>query len=89
MELFLDKSTTRKFSTLLSKIPDSLERISAAVAFTTDDTLLKQCEQRKIPLGWWGRFDADEATKFSLIKRAIESPYVRFYPFGEFFHPEV
>jgi hypothetical protein len=89
MDLFLDKGTTRKFAVLLRKIPPSVDRISAAIAFTRDGTLLDVCEKQNIALEWWGLFTADEATSFGLIKRALSASNVRFYPFTELFHPKV
>ena len=41
MKLLLDYKTTRNFTILIKYIPDTVKEISASIAFTQDDTLMK------------------------------------------------
>lgn len=89
MKLYLDYKTTRRFAILLKYIPDTVKEISASVAFTQDDTLMKLCDKKKIHLDWWGLFNADISSKIEIVKEAIKSPYIKFYPFAELFHSKL
>lgn len=50
MKLFLDYKTTRKFAILIKYIPDTVKEISASVAYTQDDTLMKICNKKRFIL---------------------------------------
>ncbi len=89
MKLFLDYKTTRKFAILIKNIPDTVKEISASIAFTQDDTLIKTCNKKKIHLDWWGLFNSDISSKIEIVKEAIKSPYVKFFPFAELFHSKL
>lgn len=89
MKLFLDYKITRKFATLLKHIPAEVKSISASVAFTQDNTLMKFCNDNKIHLDWWGLFNSDISSKIDIVKEAIKSPYIKFYPFAELFHSKL
>ena len=47
MKLLLDYQRTRKFTLLIKRIPDNVKEISASIAFTQDDTLMKNCNNKK------------------------------------------
>ena len=89
MKLFLDYKTTRNFTVLIKNIPDNVKKISASIAFTQDDTLMKICNNKKIHLDWWGLFNSDISTKLEIVKDAIKSPYIKFFPFAELFHSKL
>lgn len=89
MKLFLDYKTTRNFTVLIKNIPDNVKKISASIAFTQDDTLMKICNNKKIHLDWWGLFNSDISTKLEIVKGAIKSPYIKFFPFAELFHSKL
>lgn len=89
MKLFLDYKTTRKFAILIKYIPDTVKEISASVAYTQDDTLMKICNKKKIHLDWWGLFNSDISSKIEIVKEAIKSPYIKFFPFAELFHSKL
>lgn len=89
MKLFLDYKTSRKFAVLLKTLPPTIKEISASVAFTQDDILIKKCNEKKIQLKWWGLFNSDISSKIEIVKEAIKSPYIKFYPFAEFFHSKL
>ena len=74
---------------LLKSIPNSVTRISAAVAFTQSDILVETCINKKISLEWWGLFNSEIASKLDIVRKAISSPLIKFYPFAEYFHPKV
>ena len=89
MKLFLDYKTTRHFTVLIKNIPNNVKKISASIAFTQDDTLMKICNNKKIHLDWWGLFNSDISTKLEIVKDAIKSPYIKFFPFAELFHSKL
>ena len=89
MKLFLDYKTTRNFTVLIKNIPDNVKKISASIAFTQDDTLMKICNNKKIHLDWWGLFNSDISTKLEIVKDAIKSPYIKFFSFAELFHSKL
>jgi hypothetical protein len=89
MKFFFDVKTKRRLAVLLKGIPNSVTRISAAVAFTQSDILIDACLNKKISLDWWGLFNSDISSKMEIVRRAISSPLVKFYPFAEYFHPKV
>lgn len=89
MRLFFDYKTTRRLASLLTKIPPNVSKISAAVAFTQDGLLIDACIKNKIELEWWGLFNSKISTRMELVKKAIVSQYITFYPFAEYFHPKV
>ena len=86
MKLLLDYQRTRKFTLLIKRIPDNVKEISASIAFTQDDTLMKNCNNKKIHLDWWGLFNSDVSSKLEIVKDAIKSPYIKFFPFAKLFH---
>jgi len=45
--------------------------------------------RKKKQLEWWGLFNSDVSTSIELIKTAIKSSIVKFYPFANNFHPKV
>ncbi|MCL2128730.1 MAG: hypothetical protein FWH35_00050 [Treponema sp.] len=47
MKLFFDYKTKRNLATLLSIMPDNVDRIYAAIAFSYDDLLIKKCIEKK------------------------------------------
>lgn len=89
MKLFLDYKTTRKFAHLIKNIPDNVKEISASIAFTQDDTLMKICNNKKIHLDWWGLLNSDISTKLEIVKDAIKSPYIKFFLFPKLFHSKL
>lgn len=89
MDFYIDYKTSRKFAVLLRNIPESVKEISASVAYTQDDILIKECTKKKIQLKWWGLFNSDISTKIEIVKEAIKSPYIKFFPFANFFHPKL
>lgn len=89
MKLFFDVKTKRNLAVLLKTLPDNVDKIFAAIAYTRSDLLIKTCKVKKIKLEWWGLFDSRESTDYQLIKESILSENIRFYPFAEFFHPKV
>lgn len=88
MKLFFDYRTKRNLATLLKFIPENVEHIYAAIAFSYDDLLIKKCIEKKIHLEWWGLFNSDVSTSIELIKMAIKSSFIKFYPFANNFHPK-
>ena len=89
MELFFDYQTKRSLALLLNYLPKEVTKISAAIAYTHDDLLIKKCDKNKITLEWWGLFNSDISSKMEIVKEVLKSPYIKFYPFAEFFHPKV
>ena len=89
MKLLLDYQRTRKFTLLIKRIPDNVKEISASIAFTQNDTLMKNCNNKKIHLDWWGLFNSDIPSKLEIVKDAIKSPYIKFFPFVELFHSKL
>lgn len=89
MKLFLDYKTNRKFAILIKNIPEYVKEISASIAFTQDDTLMKLCDKKKTHLNWWGLFNSDISSKIEIVKEAIKSPYIKFFPFAELFHSKL
>lgn len=89
MKLLLDYQRTRKFTLLIKRIPDNVKEISASIAFTQDDTLMKNCNNKKIHLDWWGLFNSDVSSKLEIVKDAIKSPYIKFFPFAKLFHSKL
>ena len=89
MKLLLDYQRTRKFTLLIKCIPDNVKEISASIAFTQDDTLMKICNKKKIHLDWWGLFNSDISSKLEIVKDAIKSPYIKFFPFPKLFHSKL
>jgi hypothetical protein len=89
MKFFFDVKTKRRLAVLLKSIPNSVTRISAAVAFTQSDILVETCINKKISLEWWGLFNSEIASKLDIVRKAISSPLIKFYPFAEYFHPKV
>ena len=89
IQLYLDYGTTRRFATLLKHIPETVKKISASVAFTQNDLLVKTCDQKKISLEWWGLFNSDISSKIEIVKESLKSPYVKFYPFKNLFHSKL
>ena len=73
MKLLLDYQRTRKFTLLIKRIPDNVKEISASIAFTQDDTL----------------FNSDIPSKLEIVKDAIKSPYIKFFPFPKLFHSKL
>lgn len=88
-ELFFDIKTTRKFAVLFRKIPNTVKNISAAIAYTQSDILVEACIENNIKLEWWGLFNSQISTNLDIIKKAIRSPNIKFYPFAKLFHPKV
>jgi hypothetical protein len=89
MKIFYDYKTKRNLEVLLRTLPREVTRVYAAVAYSQSDLLLEKCISNKTQLEWWGLFDSGISTSLDLIKRAIESDFVKFYPFAKFFHPKV
>jgi len=89
MKLFFDYMIKRNLATLLKFIPEKVEHIYAAIAFSYDDILIKKCIEKKIQLEWWGLFNSSVSTSIELIKTAIKSSFIKFYPFADNFHPKV
>lgn len=86
----------RKFRFLLQNLPASINKIDAAVAYTTekrlstDISLVDICVSKNIKLNWWGLFNADGGSAISEIKKALEHPdLITFYPFSKNFHSKV
>lgn len=89
MRFFFDVGTKRRLAVLLKTIPDSVIKISAAVAFTQSDILIDACIKKNISLDWWGLFNSEISSKMDIVKKAILSPLIKFYPFAEYFHPKL
>ena len=89
LELFFDYSTTRRLQHLIKNIPNSVEEVYAAIAYSQDNLLVDECINKKIRLEWWGLFNSGISTKIDLIKKDISSSFITFYPFAEYFHPKV
>lgn len=89
MKLFYDYKTKRRLENLITRLPETVNKIYAAIAYTQSDLLIKKCINEKIHLEWWGLFDSSSSTKYDLVEEAILSDYIKFYPFAEFFHPKV
>lgn len=89
MRLYYDYKTHRRLAVLIRTLPKEVRRIYAAIAYTQNDLLLKKCITDKIQLEWWGLFTSGISTSLDLIKSAITSENIKFYPFAEFFHPKV
>ncbi|MCW7479370.1 phospholipase D-like domain-containing protein [Leptospira bandrabouensis] len=89
MKLLFDTKSKRQLAVLLKFLPENISKIYAAIAYTKSDLLINTCILKKIKLEWWGLFDSKESTSYDLIKKAISSEHVRFYPFAEYFHPKV
>jgi len=89
MEIFFDYSTKRKLAVLLGNIPNNVEEIYAAVAYSQHKLLIDECIKKKIKLEWWGLFNSGLSTDIDLIKQTISTSHIKFYPFAEYFHPKV
>jgi phosphatidylserine/phosphatidylglycerophosphate/cardiolipin synthase-like enzyme len=89
MKLYFDYKDKRNLAVLLKFIPKEVEYIYAAIAFNYDNILIKTCIDKKIRLDIWGLFNSDISTDVELIKTAIKSSLVKFYPFANHFHPKV
>ena len=89
IELYFDIKTKRNFASLLGDIPKSVTKISAAVAYTQDPKLVDLCINNNIALEWWGLFNHEISSKMEIVRKAIASSVVKFYPFAEYFHPKV
>lgn len=89
MELFFDIKTRRRLAVTIMSLPKDVTRVYAAIAYTHDDSLLNKCIESRIQLEWWGLFNSDNATDYELVKKAISSEHVTFYPFANLFHPKV
>jgi len=89
VKLFFDYKTKRNLAALLKFLPKNVEHIYAAIAFSYDDLLVRKCIDKKIQLEWWGLFNSDISTSIELIKTAIKSSIIKFYPFASNFHPKV
>ncbi|MPM54281.1 hypothetical protein SDC9_101059 [bioreactor metagenome] len=89
IELYFDIKTKRNFASLLGDIPKSVTKISAAVAYTQDPKLVNVCIKNNIALEWWGLFDHEISSKMEIVRKAIASSVIKFYPFAEYFHPKV
>ena len=89
IELYFDIKTKRNFASLLRYIPKSVTKISAAVAYTQDPKLVDVCIKNNIALEWWGLFDHEISSKMEIVRKAIASSVIKFYPFAEYFHPKV
>jgi hypothetical protein len=89
MKLFFDYKTKRNLAVLLNFIPENVGHIYAAIAFSYDDLLIQKCIEKKIHLEWWGLFNSDISTSIELIKTAIKSSFIKFYPYANNFHPKV
>lgn len=89
MKLTFDFKTKRHLVVILQNIPRTVKKIHAAIAYTKSDLLINTCINNKIQLDWWGLFDSKESTSYEIVKKAISSELVRFYPFAEYFHPKV
>lgn len=60
MEFLLNGINGNYPRNILLRALESTERVDAAVAYATEDDLLfNWCWENKIPLRYWGRFDAD------------------------------
>lgn len=88
-QLFLDHKNYRKLKILLSRIPAEVKEISAAVAYNTNDILIKKCIEKNINLEFWGLFNSGLSTDIEIIKKALNSTYITFYPFVEHFHSKI
>ncbi len=89
MKLLFDLKTKRQLAVLLKYLPKNIAKIYAAIAYTKSDLLINSCIENKIKLEWWGLFDSKESTSYEIVKKAISSEHIRFYPFAELFHPKV
>lgn len=89
MKLLFDVKTKRQLAVILKFLPTDITKVYAAIAYNQSDLLLKTCIDRKIQLEWWGLLDSKKSTSFDLVRNAILSEFVKFYPFAELFHPKV
>jgi len=89
MKLLFDVKTKRQLAIILKFLPTDITKVYAAIAYNQSDLLLKACIDRKIQLEWWGLLDSKKSTSFDLVRNAILSEFVKFYPFAELFHPKV
>jgi len=89
MKLLYDYKTKRSLAVIIKTLPKNVNKIYAAIAFSQSDLLIKKCISDNIQLEWWGLFNSGFSTSLELIKTAINSDYIKFYPFAELFHPKV
>ena len=89
MDLLFDVKTKRNLAIILRSIPKYVKKISAAVAFTQSGILVDACIKNQINLEWWGLFNSQISSKMDIVKKAISSSFVTFYPFADYFHPKV
>lgn len=90
LKFFFDVKTKRRFAVTVKTLPkQNVKKVYAAIAFTQDDLLVKTCIENKIQLEWWGLFDSGNSTNYDIVKQAITSDIVKFYPFASLFHPKV
>ena len=89
MKLLYDYKTKRSLAVLIKTLPKNVNKIYAAIAFSQSNLLIDKCISETIQLEWWGLFNSGLSTSLDLIKKAINSDYIKFYPFAELFHPKV
>ncbi len=89
MKFYFNYKTHRQLAVTLGYLPKKVTRIQAAIAYTHDDLLINKCIENNIQLEWWGLVNHQNATSFEIIKKAISSATIKFYPFAELFHPKV
>jgi hypothetical protein len=83
LKFFFDLKTKRRFAVTLKMLSkQNVKKVYAAIAFTQDDLLVKTCIDNKIQLEWWGLFDSRNSTNYDIVKQAISSDIVKFYPFA-------
>ena len=87
-ELLLD-CENRRFNAIISHLPENLKEISASIAYNDNPILVDTCIKKKINLEWWGLFNDGISTDLEIIKKALNSPYITFYSFTNYFHPKL
>jgi hypothetical protein len=75
---------------LLENAPDDIEMVKAAVAYASDDELLKFCLARKIPLMFYGRMDHSMPVSLPILKKFLTAgPSYQCKLVYKHYHPKV
>lgn len=91
MILILNGVNGRYLRELIENAQGKTERVDAAVAYATDDRLLFDwCWEGKIPLRFWGRFDAGVPVGIPVLEKFLKRGSARYVcRLVRCFHPKV
>jgi hypothetical protein len=92
MKLVLGERNRAQLSDLLKSAMEETDYVQAAIAYVTDDqTLIKECFSRNIPLTLFGRYDYSQPVAFKVLNRFLQRNSADFVCklVPDIFHPKI